>query len=131
MIQNGSIPLCVSGAQAPREPTATYDEATDTLTLTWAAPDTETTPDSYNVYRDDVRIGDTTDLEYDDSLTNVHGVHFYYIKAVTGTTESIQSDSVWLAKGVTAPGVPCDPLVVDVYTYPPYFAYGIRDECLP
>ncbi len=122
----------MSSAGAPRQLSGTYSSATDTLTLTWLAPDTTTAPDSYNVYRDDVNIGTTTSLTFDDSLTTLSGLHYYYVTAITSSVAGSQSDTLWLVKGGNAPpGIPCDPLVVNIYTYYPFFWYGIRDECLP
>ncbi len=124
--------VCVASEGAPRQLSGSYDAATDTLTLTWTAPDSTATPDSYTVYRDDASIGTTTSLTYNDNLASITGLHYYYVKAITGGVASPQSDTLWIVKGGSAPpGVPCDPLVVSIYTYYPFLAYGIRDECLP
>ncbi|MES2153916.1 MAG: hypothetical protein V4510_02160 [bacterium] len=122
---------CITAQGAPKQITGSYDASTHTLTISWVA-DTGTTPDSYNVYRDDAKIGGTTTTSYADNLASLSGLHYYYVKAVTSGVESPQSDTLWLLKGGgVPPSVPCDPLTVSVFTYPPFLAYGVHDECLP
>ncbi|MES2154190.1 MAG: hypothetical protein V4510_03555 [bacterium] len=124
-------PLCVMPPSAPRGVSGSYDASRQMLTISWLAP-TSGTPDSYNVYRDDALAATTTTTSYSENLATISGIHYYYVKAVASSVESPQSDTLWVAKGGGGvPGVPCDPLSLAIYTYPPFVAYGIRDECLP
>ena len=62
------------------------------IKVTWNAP-TENTPNKYYVYRDDVKIKETTALEYVNTISiNDYNIHCYKVTAVYGMTESEYSN---------------------------------------
>ena len=71
------------------------------VALAWDAPATGT-PNSYNIYRDNEMVGNTTNLSYDD-LGLASGIYEYYVIAIYDEGESDPSNTV--TKTVTITGV--------------------------
>jgi hypothetical protein len=71
------------------------------IKITWNAPEVGT-PDSYNIYRNDVKIAQTEELFFVDLTVDNFAEHCYQVSAVYGTNESEQSNE----SCVTIPAFP-------------------------
>lgn len=123
-------PRCVPPDAPPEQFGASYDTASDVLTLTWLAPANAVAPDSYSVYRDGTLLGTTSTLTMDDDLTGFYGSRSYWVSGVWGTHEG--DASLPLNVGRTG-GLPtsCPVADVTIMTSLPFVAYSVHDECLP
>lgn len=125
-------PECVP-PDAPENIAATYDTATDVLTITWTAPSGMSAPSSYNVYRDGNRIANTATLSVDDDLTGFEGQHTYYVTAVWPTREGDASVTVLFQRTVVPfPSIPpsCEVASIALWSSVPFVYYSIHEECI-
>ncbi|RLD51546.1 MAG: hypothetical protein DRJ05_18290, partial [Bacteroidetes bacterium] len=109
----------------PAPTNLTVEINVDDITLSWTAPE-NATPDSYNVYRDDILLSNTTETTYTD-IDVANGTYEYCVTAVytdgesynvctTVITELPEADFI---ASNTAPGLNADVVFTDLTTNAP------------
>lgn len=96
----------VSPRPRPSKPTATIDEKTNTINLTWKAAE-GSSPTGYEVLRDSIRIATVSTPQFSDSAL-VRGTYAYTVKALYGAekTASAETDTVTVIVKTGAPYFP-------------------------
>ena len=82
--QSDAIEVTTDDVTAPTAPGAPVAEVTKTrsVTITWSAASDNVMVDHYEIYRDGVKVGETTDLTYTDGQLSDNTAYVYTVKAV-------------------------------------------------
>jgi chitinase len=123
----------VGATPAPTELTASYDEQSQELSLSW----TQSSGDDvagWRVYRDDSLVASPTSVSFTDDLSAWSGgEHYYSVTAVDfNGVESRASNTVYVTKTPIPPGGGCPIVTVIISSLvPPQVYPGINEECIP
>ena len=121
---------------APEPLMGSYDEEANALHLNWTTPNGYGTHagDKFRIYVNQEWVADTTTDSYDADLSTWNeGIRAYTVTMVWDGQESLHTQPYTLLRTTTPGPIPpsCQLWTFSFFLYPPFFAFGLNEACLP